>query len=270
MKKFSFKLNNKKYSSSEQCQTGEEILEIVGLTPPEDYELFLKIGGREFEPVQLNEKVDLSQPGLEKFKVKRRFEIPYCLDDEFYSTYECLVTPLQLLQANGYDPQKFYLKQLDGHIEINYKDDLEHEISLRPNMKFITCKKSPTPVSFVNPIGIQCIEGQLKELGYEVTKPRQDMVAFNFEVPHGRFKGKQIEVAIHAPQFPNIAPTGIYIKPHLMPLQNGGTHPTGGIHNRNMPTNEWQYWSRPIRDWNTTDKTMKTYLSFIRTLFDFK
>ncbi len=267
---FKFKFQKKEYSSKKQKPTGRELLEIACFTPASDYELFFKIGNKEFEPIQEDETVDLAQPGIERFYVKRRNEIPYLLDDEYYSTYECLVTPSQLLKANGIDSEKFYLVQIDGHREINYKKDNDHEISLRPNMKFITCKKSATTVSFITTTGVANMEKELQELGYNPTKPRADMVAFEFEVPLGRFKGRTIQIALQAPKFPQIPPSGPYIKPCLLPAKNGGTHPSGGILNRNIPNNQWQYWSRPFKDWNETDKSMKTYVAFLRTLFDFQ
>lgn len=147
MNGFKFKSHGKEFESPKSNPTGRELLEIMTLTPAEDYELFLKIAKREYEPVQPDEVVDLTQPGLEMFRVRRRYEIPYILDDEYFSTYECLITPLQILQENGYRPEQFYLKQIEGHREINYKQDVNHLISLRPNMRFITCKKAPTPVS---------------------------------------------------------------------------------------------------------------------------
>ncbi len=118
-------------------------------------------------------------------------------------------------------------------------------------------------------VGIQELERQLRELGYSTEKPKPDMVAFQFEIPHGRFRGREIKIALKAPQFPRVPPHGPYIKPHLFPAKSGGVHPTGGIHNQGIPTGEWQLWSRPFTDWNNSDKSARTYLAFIRRLFDF-
>lgn len=117
-------------------------------------------------------------------------------------------------------------------------------------------------------IGLQELEKQLQNLGF-TTERLENMVAFPFKIPHGRFKGMEVHVALQGPQFPNIPPSGPYVKPHLLPHQPGGVHPTGGIHNRNKPNREWQYWSRPFTGWETTDKSIRTYLAFIRTIFDF-
>lgn len=267
---YHFKIQNKTFTSENQNVAGEEVLRIAGLQPPEDFELFLKITNRESEPIQLKEVVDLSTSGIEKFTVLRRKKITIKVDDEKFETYECLVTPSEILTANGFDPAAFYLKQFDGHEIISFKNDPSHDISLRPGMCFITCKKSPTTVAFVESVGVERMEKELAEMGYDSYRPCPDIVAFKFVVPHGRFKGEEVEIALHAPQFPRVAPHGPFIKPHLLPIGRGGAHPNGGIHRRSKPGPEWQLWSRPMNDWASTDKTIRTYLAFIRTLFDFE
>lgn len=120
-------------------------------------------------------------------------------------------------------------------------------------------------------IGLGELQRQLDELGYLSSIISNQFVVFKFKVPTGRFKDKEIEIALEAPQFPLNPPSGPYIKPHLLPITGGGgVHPTGGIHQRNIPTTEFQYWSRPFQNWNNTEKNAKEYLAFIRTLFDFQ
>lgn len=117
--------------------------------------------------------------------------------------------------------------------------------------------------------GVNELEKQLQDLGFTTERPRKDIVAFPFTIPCGRFRGRVIHIALHAPQFPNVPPHGPYIKPHLFSLQSGDNHPNGGIHNQNTPSHEWQLWSRPIPEWDQSDKSVKTYLAFLRRLFDF-
>jgi hypothetical protein len=93
---------------------------------------------------------------------------------------------------------------------------------------------------------------------------------FKFIVPLGRFKGREIEIALQGQQFPMLPPSGPHIKPHLLPITGGGgTHPFGGIHDRKLPTQEFQYWSRPFKGW-TSGMTVDDYLAFLRTLLDFE
>lgn len=47
--------------------TGREVLEIANL-PPQKYKLWLKARGERPRKIGLDEKVDLTQPGIEKFK----------------------------------------------------------------------------------------------------------------------------------------------------------------------------------------------------------
>jgi len=125
-------------------------------------------------------------------------------------------------------------------------------------------------------LGHELIIEQLSELGYEVTSYPDSpnypggFLGIKWTVPVGRFRGQEIEVALNAPQFPMAPPSGPYIKPHLLPIKGGNQLPFDGVHERNVPTNDFQYWSRPYQDWATTDQHIRTYLSFLKTLFDFE
>jgi hypothetical protein len=126
-------------------------------------------------------------------------------------------------------------------------------------------------------MGNDVIQQQLSSLGYESVIYEADpqypggFVSFKFIVPLGRFRGKEIEVAVNAPQFPMIPPSGPYIKPHILPLNpSGSLHPFDCIHDRKVPTPDYQYWSRPFNNWTDSNQDMKTYIAFLRTLFDFE
>jgi hypothetical protein len=120
-------------------------------------------------------------------------------------------------------------------------------------------------------MGTDEMEKQLKAMGYTPVKyTTGDFISFLYKVPHGQFKGQEIEVALQAPQFPDIPPSGPYIKPLLLPFKgDGNQHPYDGVHDRKIPTPEFQYWSRPFPGWDETEKTMEVYLSFLRRLLDF-
>ena len=66
------KVNGKNVVFDEPSPTGREILTKAELTPPEDYTLRVKIAGEKLRKVELNEKVDLTHPGVEKFKALPR------------------------------------------------------------------------------------------------------------------------------------------------------------------------------------------------------
>lgn len=110
---------------------------------------------------------------------------------------------------------------------------------------------------------------QLQALGYTVRELANDFVAFEYEITVGKFIGKKVELAfqLNIP-FPMQPPGGPHFNPLLLPKTGGGgTHPFGAIHDSALGV-EWEYWSRPFKEWNTTDKTVKTYMAHIRNLLN--
>jgi hypothetical protein len=148
MEKFNFKVNGKTYSSTEGTISGGQILEIAGFLPVEDFNLFMKIEHRDFEPVQMEASIDLAAKGIEMFKVKPKEELKFEVDDEKYSTTEIELTPVEILDKAGLKSEQYYLKQILGHQEISYKDKETELISMLHNPKFISCKKGPATVSY--------------------------------------------------------------------------------------------------------------------------
>jgi hypothetical protein len=120
-------------------------------------------------------------------------------------------------------------------------------------------------------IGISELKRQLEEMGFVVSMDGDNFLFFKYKIPLGRFRDKEIDLGFEAPQFPLNPPSGLIIKPHLLPVSGGGgAHPNGGIHSRPSPSTEWQYWSRPFPGWETSGKNAKAYMAFVRTLFDFE
>ncbi|MBU6389175.1 hypothetical protein KGQ71_01530 [Patescibacteria group bacterium] len=115
------------------------------------------------------------------------------------------------------------------------------------------------------------IEG-LKALGYEVEELGGNCIAFDYEVPTGKFMGKTFRLGFVVNEdFPANSPSGPHVSPSVHPIISGGTHPTGGIHapqNTQYFVGDWQYWSRPYSDWANSDHTVRSYMSHIHHLFD--
>lgn len=146
---YSFKINRKKYNTNNSIIDGKTILATANLTPVEDFELLKKVNEKGFEPIQLDEKVDLREPGIEGFFAKR-YKVPTIyVDDEPVEIEEFDMTPNQILSKVGKRPENHYLKQIRGHKEISYKksEDREHKIQIKNGLRFTTCKLEATPVS---------------------------------------------------------------------------------------------------------------------------
>lgn len=144
---YKFTVNNKVLTSEKNLINGREILQKAGFSPVDQFDLYKKIQGHEFEPIQEEEQVNLAEPGIERFKVIHRKSLTFIVDDEPYSTIETELTPLEIFQIIKKNPTSYYLKQILEHMEINYKNDETKSIDMIGNLIFITCKREPATVS---------------------------------------------------------------------------------------------------------------------------
>lgn len=149
--KFVFKINRKRFESSESKISGHEILTIANLTPVEDFELLYKINEKGFEPIQLDEIVDLKTAGIEGFKAKPYRKLKIKVDNKQYEVEQCFMTPLEIMQLAGINPDRFYLKEIrKGNVEVSYKDDVEHKIAITKTSCFLSCEREEIKCVIVN------------------------------------------------------------------------------------------------------------------------
>ena len=71
-KGYRIRVNGEPYVVQRPKPTGREILTLAGLLPAEEYTLRVKLAGQKPHKVELDEHVDLRQPGVEKFKALPR------------------------------------------------------------------------------------------------------------------------------------------------------------------------------------------------------
>ncbi len=119
-------------------------------------------------------------------------------------------------------------------------------------------------------MGRQDFIDQLRELNHRPEILGENRVAFPYIVPVGKFRGREIRLGFVVPgDFPLSPPSGPHVSPRLLPLNTTSQeHPIGGIHDSEPFGKEWQYWSRPHRHWDKTDKTVRAYMAHIRALFE--
>lgn len=121
---------------------------------------------------------------------------------------------------------------------------------------------------------IQDFEDQLKALGYAVQAYPGGRLLIEYEIPVGRFQGRSVRLGLTvADEFPASCPGGPHISPSLLQVHpaNDVGHPVGGVHDdsdyRNAVGGDWQYWSRPFPGWGSSDRSVRSYMAFIRGLF---
>ena len=105
--------------------------------------------GCDFEKIGLDEEVDLSKPGIEKFTVKPPEVFYYTVDGESETTDKHSLTPNEILQLAGLNPNDYYLIQINpDNTQISYKDNPNTHIQMKcPGLKFISAFRSGTQVA---------------------------------------------------------------------------------------------------------------------------
>jgi hypothetical protein len=129
---------------------GEDILVKAGKTPATCYTLYQKLKGCDFERINLQEEVDLTNPGLERFTVKSPEVFYYFLDEESETTDSEYMTPNKILEAGGITPvTDYYLIEVDAKgQEESHKDNPDKPIKMKcPGSKFVSVFRGETPVS---------------------------------------------------------------------------------------------------------------------------
>lgn len=149
-KKYKVKIDDEYYIFDHHIVTGKEILEKAGKVPVECHSLYKKLKHCDFEKVDLKEKIDLAEHGIEHFVVKPPLVFHYTVDAEPETTEEKELTPNQILELAGITPiNDYYLVQInsDGS-QISYVDKPNEPIKMKcPAMKFISAYRGKVEVS---------------------------------------------------------------------------------------------------------------------------
>jgi len=66
-KRYVIRIDKVKYTVSVSHMKGRELLELAGKTPPEKYSLSEKLQGGQVKPIGLEDDVDFTRPGVERF-----------------------------------------------------------------------------------------------------------------------------------------------------------------------------------------------------------
>jgi hypothetical protein len=203
--------------------------------------------------------------------------IHFLVDGEKYETEQREWTPNAIIkQFTGLDVATHYLVETDPHHQANFQGKGTVPFELHDCASFQVISVGPATVSDGTArSGVACFITGLASLGYKpmIAPGKREHVYFEYEVPIGKFAGRQIRLGLIVPgDFPMTPPGGIHVSPKFHPNQGGGVHPNGGIHDsadfQGAVGGEWQYWSRPHGGWGTTRKTVASYMSHVWKLWN--
>jgi len=66
-RRYNIIIDRQKYTVTQECMTGKEILILAGKTPPERFQLNLRYKGGRVVKISYDQKVCFTEPGIEKF-----------------------------------------------------------------------------------------------------------------------------------------------------------------------------------------------------------
>lgn len=218
---------------------------------------------------------------IKEVEAHHHHETHFELDGEREETEGRELTPNEIISEFGHkDPATYYLVRIeDGREKDSYRDKGTIPIKLHNGMEFQMISLGPTPVSDCQiRVGVEAFIEGLKALGYSPTAlpKRPDHIVIDYEVPAGRFAGRKVRLGFILPaDFPMTPPSGPHVSPHIHPINPQDTgHPLGGVHQTHAAPfveetgEEWQYWSRPFKNWAESKKTVADYMRHIWRLWD--
>ena len=258
--------------------TGEQVRFLCKV--PDDEELVLQHQGVPDEEIGDDDEADLSATGLERlYSRTAKPHITIWVDAEPYEPKTRKMTPNEIIaKAAHKDPNENYLVRITKHGNVSYKDKGDVPIRLKYGMQFQVVSTGPTPVSdTTNKTGVAAFIESLVDQGFD---PKQvpghaDHIYFDYTVPTGKFKGKEVRIGLAVPDnFPLLPPPGPNISPPIHPYGSTAVgHPLGNISDATGTPfgkvgGEWQYWSRPHQYWGKTKKNAAAYMSHIWQLWE--
>lgn len=258
--------------------TGEHIRLLASV--PDENQLLLERTDSPDQEIGDEEKVRIADPGVERFKTRpAKGHITILVDAEPYIAPQRIMTPNEIIRDAGKkDPAKNYLTRITPHGPISYRDKGTIPIRLHNGMEFQIVSLGPTPVSDGMPkTGLAAFAAGLRDLGYtpQNVPDNPGSLYFDYRVESGVFAGKTVRIGLVIPQdFPMNPPTGPHVSPDIHPINTDGPHPKGHIHRQQSAHfqktlgGNWQYWSRPFRDWAESKRNVAAYMNHIWQLWD--
>lgn len=146
-------------------------------------------------------------------------EVHFTVDGEPFETRHPKQTPNYIIdEYSDRDPATNYLVKIKGHgKDVIYKDKGEISITIEDCDAFQIISIGPATVSDGRAmIGVEAFIVGLREAGYqpEIVSGKPHHVAFAYEVPTGKYTGKQVNIGLVVPpDFPITAPGGVHVSP---------------------------------------------------------
>lgn len=254
--RFRVRIDDERYRIDDPKPTGRQLLVLADEKPVEAHLIFLILCGGGFEEIRLDETVDLTRPGAERFmtfdsSASYRVEI----DGERIEWGTKLITGLKLKELAGVDPSTYALwREVRGDDDLPVQDDQLVDLSEDGLERFFTVI-AQTTAGDIQSDGLlprrdrNYLEQNLSDHRSLVDNGQTGVILRNFPLPPKIYDAEKADILILLPPgYPDVPPDMFYCTPWLVLAAKGGypkcadcAHSFNGI--------TWQRWSRHNSQW---------------------
>lgn len=250
---FSVLINDAVHRFHDPLVRGEQILEAVRLFPTDEYLVFQLLADGQLEELRLDESVDLSETGREKFitfKNDRSFR--FTLDGRRFEWGLPFITGLQLKRLAGVDPTGYgvWLAQRVGDDRLIANTE-QVDLTTEGVERFFTGIDTTTEGagSILPPEDRDYLDGH--GILYEERDEGnvRGVVLKGHSLPNGLFDVGTADILVLLPPgYPDCAPDMFYLIPWVK-LAANGRYPRAADQPHTFAGQTWQRWSRHNTAW---------------------
>lgn len=254
--RFRVRIDDERYRIDDPKPTGRQLLALADKKPVEEHLIFLILRGGGFEEIRLDETIDLTRPGSERFIVfassaSYRLEI----DGERKEWGTPLITGLKLKEIAGVDPTTYALwREVRGGDDIPVQNDQLVDLSEEGLERFFTVIEHTTAGDVQGESVLPRRDRAYLEQNFPdhlplVCEGQTGVILKDFPLPVQLYDVEKVDILILLPAgYPDVPPDMFYCTPWVMQKAKGGypkcadcAHPFNGI--------SWQRWSRHNSHW---------------------
>ena len=254
--RFRVRIDDERYRIDDPKPIGRQLLNLAGKKPVEEHLLFLILRGGGLEEIRLDEPVDLTRPGVERFmtfesSASYRLE----LDGERFEWGAKLITGLKLKLLAGVDPSCYALwREVRGGEDQPIRDDQFVDLSEDGLERFFTVIEKTTAGDFASGGGLPRRDAAYlaeNEIAYEerASGGHIGLVFTGVSLPQGVFDAETADILILLPPgYPDTPPDMFYCNPWLR-LSGLQRFPKCADYAHDFDGLSWQRWSRHNNNW---------------------
>ena len=254
--RFRVRIDDERYNIEDPKPTGRQLLALADKRPADEHLIFLILRGGGFEEIQVDETIDLTRRGTERFltfesSASYRLEI----DGQRIEWGTKLITGLKLKELAGVHPATYALwQEVRGGEDLPVNNDQIIDLSADGLERFFTVIEQTTAgealAGGVLPRRDKSyLTSSLASFAEMNDRGQTGVILKNYPLPAGKFDTDSVDILILMPGgYPDTAPDMFYCSPWLR-LKATGAFPKCADVPHVFGGANWQRWSRHNSQW---------------------